>query len=221
MHKNPAVLNWYSFLKIRSSVTELIITLIILIITLSALTQFLLFIELREGIVLSDPLLRRIPAADVTWITFLLIYSGLSAAIIFLSLNPKLLVTAMQSYIIMVFFRMIMMFLLPLNAPDGIIPLKDPLVEMFGTGQLLNKDLFFSGHTATMFLLFLTADNKVIKIFFLLATIIIGVLVIIQHVHYTADVVAAPFFAYCSYRMASAFRSRINTEQRNKKAFTL
>lgn len=214
--KNTAVLNWYTFLRIKYSFTELVISLLLLITILNILAQFLLFVELRQGIILKDPILSVIPSFDFTWLIFIFIYGGLFAAIIFLSLNPGLLVTAIQSYIIMLFFRILMMYIVPLDAPGGIIPLRDPLVEMFGTGQLLNKDLFFSGHTATMFLLFLTVDQKYMKLFFLITTVIIGGLVIVQHVHYTVDVLAAPFFAYCSYRIAVSFHEKLLSAERNK-----
>jgi len=86
-----------------------------------------------------------------------------------------------------------------LNPPEKMIPLNDPVVEFFGTGQLLTKDLFFSGHTATIFLLYLLADKKLLKTFFLVSAIVVGIGVLLQHVHYSIDVFVAPFFAYCSF----------------------
>jgi len=41
--------------------------------------------------------------------------------------------------------------LVPLEPPPGQIPLADPLVAL-GTGVTLQKDLFFSGHVATLVL---------------------------------------------------------------------
>jgi len=38
-------------------------------------------------------------------------------------------------------------------------------------------------------------------VIFLITTILVGLAVIFQHVHYTVDVVAAPFFSYASYKI--------------------
>ena len=55
------------------------------------------------------------------------------------------------------------MYSLPFNPPPEMIPLNDPFVQFFGSGKLLTKDFFFSGHTATLFLLFLVIDKKPFK----------------------------------------------------------
>ena len=57
----------------------------------------------------------------------------------------------------MVIFRTSAINLVPLEPPDTILLLNDPFVQLFGKGEILTKDLFFSGHTGTLFLLFLLA----------------------------------------------------------------
>jgi hypothetical protein len=95
------------------------------------------------------------------------------------------------------------MYLVPLNPPPGMIPLGDPFVEYFGTGRLLTKDLFFSGHTATIFLFYLVSDpaRRGLKIIFLICTVLVAVFVLLQHVHYTIDVASAPFFTFSAYKI--------------------
>ncbi len=101
----------------------------------------------------------------------------------------------------MVAVRILSMFLLPLEPPEKMILLKDPFVEFFGSGQTLTKDLFFSGHTATLLILFLVTEKKIIKIIFFVSTIVVAICVLIQHVHYTIDVFAAVFFTYACYKL--------------------
>ena len=100
--------------------------------------------------------------------------------------------------------RCIVMYLVPLEPPIGIIPLRDPFVEgAFYDNKVLVKDLFFSGHTSNMVLLTLFMDIKWLKIILAFAATTVGYLVLVQHVHYTIDVIAAPFFAYLAYRIAT------------------
>jgi len=105
----------------------------------------------------------------------------------------------MQPYSLLTLFRMAAMYAMPLDPPASMLLLADPLVELFGTGKLLTRDLFFSGHTSIMFILFLTSKDKILRIILLIGTISIGMLVLVQHVHYTIDVLAAPFFAWGAY----------------------
>ncbi len=103
----------------------------------------------------------------------------------------------------MVALRIAAMWATPLEAPPGMIPLEDPVVRLFGPGRLLTKDLFFSGHTSTLFLLALTVPGRGWKALFVAATAAVAVGVLVQHVHYAIDVLAAPFFAYASVRLVS------------------
>lgn len=190
---------------------EFISTISFLVVLLILLSAFLNFIEMREGVVLHDPLLEFFSTMDLTWLIFGLLYISLITAIIIFSRNPELLMLAFQSYVLMIIFRIAAMYSMPLNPPSGMIPLNDPVVEYFGTGQRLTKDLFFSGHTATLFLLFLLADKKLPKFFFLISTILVGFSVLFQHVHYTIDVFAAPFFAYCSFIIIKKIRKKLHS----------
>jgi membrane-associated phospholipid phosphatase len=115
---------------------------------------------------------------------------------------------AFQSYILLLIVRTIAMYSIPLDPPHAVIPLIDPFVKYLGTGIQLNKDLFFSGHTATLFLLYLVSENKILKTVFLICTITVGLSVLIQHNHYTVDVISAPFFAYGIYKIVLALRNR-------------
>jgi len=177
------------------------ITLILLGFVLISLARFLTVNEHRPGFIFNDPLLNLFPAVDVTWLTFGLIYLGLIIAVGLLAFYPRQLIIALQSYTLIAALRLITIFLLPLDAPPGIIPLNDPFVEFFGGGNILLRDLFFSGHTATMFLFFLTSPSRKFKTIFLICTVLIAICVLVQHVHYSIDVIIAPFISYTSYRI--------------------
>ena len=180
----------------------MIATSVLLVLALVSLTTFLTHVEQRPGVVLPDPILALIRPRDLTWVTFGFIYLGLLTGIALLARHPRLLMLAIQSYIVMVLVRMAAMYMVPLDPPPGMIALKDPFVEYFGTGRLLTKDLFFSGHTSTLLLFFLIVPERGARLLFLLCTVGVAVCVLLQHVHYSVDVFAALFFGYGAYRLA-------------------
>ncbi len=185
------------------------ISVILLVAILNAFTRFLEWVELRDGAVLADPLLAMITPRDFTWVTFGIIYAGLVLAIVYLAKRPERLLLAVQAYILMLVVRTFMMYLAPLNPSPGLIVLQDPLVEFAGDGNAPTKDLFFSGHTSTMFLLSLVISHGWMKRVYLLFTILVAVCVVWQHVHYVIDVLVAPFVAYACYRVALQFQQKI------------
>lgn len=188
----------------RGFIVSVAASLVALVVVVNLFATFLGYVEARPGAVLDDPVLRVLPPLDVTWVTFSLIYASVLIAVWHLGHRPDRLLLAFHSYIIMVLARMVAMHLLPLDPPADMIPLKDPFVEsLVGDGDILTKDLFFSGHTSTMFLLALTASTVRMRLIFLVATLAVGYCVIRQHVHYSVDVFAAPFFAYGAYRVVS------------------
>lgn len=79
------------------------------------------------------------------------------------------------------------------------------------TGNFLNKfifggDLFFSGHTGLPFLIALIFwNNKKIRFIFLTGSIIFAVVVLLGHLHYSIDVMAAFFITYSIFKMSEFF----------------
>lgn len=205
------MINWKNELKRKAFRIELVLTILFLIITLHFLSRFLVFIETREGVILSDPILPFFNAVDLTWFSFSLIYLSIVTAIIIFVPVPHQIMLAVQSYIVMVVIRIAAMYLTPLDPPPGMIPLNDPVVEIIGTGQLLTRDLFFSGHTATLFLFYLVSDKKLFKYLFLICVVLVGISVLLQKVHYTIDVFVAPFFAYIAFRIVVELRKKLLT----------
>ena len=205
-------MSWKTFFQNKKRRTEFIITLLVLVPLMLAFSQFILFIEQRDGVVLNDPLLNTFNPINLTWLTFSLIYLSLVMFLVSVFKDPQKLMIGLQSYGLMVIFRTIAMYLTPLEAPGTLLVLDDPFVQLFGKGDVLTKDLFFSGHTGTLFLLFLLAEKRTLKILFLTSTIMVGSAVLLQHVHYSIDVFVAPFVAYCSYRIIKKLHTKFSKE---------
>ena len=169
------------------------------------LHPFFQLIELREGIQINDMFLSILPAKDCSEAIFILIWSCVALATIRFLNNPMLFIVFLWSYVMLCLTRIITISLVPLNAPVGLIPLRDPLSNYFYGQTFITKDLFYSGHTATLFLIFLCLNKKTDRLLVLLATAAVGLLLLFQHVHYSMDVLAAPFFAYFNVFCARKF----------------
>jgi len=64
-------------------------------------------------------------------------------------------------------------------------------------------DLFFSGHTGLPFLMALAFwEDRLLRSFFIAMAVIFGIIVLVAHLHYTIDVLAAFFITYTIYHIA-------------------
>lgn len=189
---------WREYLSDKSNRIVFLVSIAALVVILAAFSMFLEYVENRPGAVLDDPLLAMFSPVDITWGIFVLIYGGLLLGLVFFAQDPKLLNRAIIAYSILTVFRLCAMYAVPFEAPTGMIELTDPLVEFFGSGSTLTKDLFFSGHTSILVLFALLFEGKTRKLFILLA-VLVGTGVLLQKAHYTIDVFCAPFFAYVAY----------------------
>jgi membrane-associated phospholipid phosphatase len=170
-------------------------------IILILLPTFFAFIEKREGMVLQDFVLDAIPAMDVSIPTFAIIWSVVLLVFYRIYQNPRLFLVVAYGFILMCVLRVLTISLLPLHPPTGLIVLKDPIANIAygGNGIFITKDLFYSGHTGNMFLFFLCLEHKWDKIIALTASFLVGILVMVQHIHYSIDVLAAFLFTYFIY----------------------
>jgi hypothetical protein len=165
------------------------------------LEDFFIFIQARNGVGINDRLLDLIPAYDVSTYIFLILYPASALVLWKIRGNSNLCITFLWGYIFMCLARMVTITLIPLDPPKQIIHLEDPFSIIFYGTHVITKDLFFSGHTASLFLVGLCLEKKRDKILVFTATAVLAGLLLIQHVHYTADVIAAPFFSYLFWRL--------------------
>ena len=167
---------------------------------------FFNIIEDRKGTIeINDIILNVVPAIDLSIPIFLIIYSVTIFVLYRCLQDPSVFIIYLWSFIIMSLLRIICISLTPIEPPYDLIPIKDPISNIFYGSRYITKDLFFSGHTATQFLMFLCLKRKTDRTIVLVAAILIGVMVLVQHVHYSVDVLAAPLFAYISYWVTKSF----------------
>jgi hypothetical protein len=202
---NEPALSWTDALRSRRFQLLTLSTSAGLIAALLALNRYLVFNEHRIGVELRDPVLARLPVMDMSGPIFALLNGTLILTLAYLAKQPRPLLIALQAYALMAVVRIVMMFSIPLEAPPGMIMLADPLVRLFGDGGgNWAKDLFFSGHTSTTFLCALSvrSRSRPLELLCFATCASVAVLVLLQHVHYTVDVLVAPFVAFACHRAA-------------------
>jgi hypothetical protein len=201
---------WKEFFRWKYSVIYVAATLIILVAFLVSFSRFLIFVEARPGAVLPDPVFNWFNAVELNPVIFGLIYGSMLTCFIYLMINyPVRLIMSLQTYSLLLLVRFVMMYVTPLDPPAGTIDLEDPLIFVVGTGTKITKDLFFSGHTSTMFMLAMLTVNKKLKTVFIVNTFIVASFVILQKVHYSIDVLVAPFISYTVYRIIMLLNKKV------------
>lgn len=170
-----------------------------------ALPHFFAWVQGRQGTEMHDPLLAMWKARDVSNLTFTVLYGALAIIIVSVARSPLRILHGLWAYVFMMLFRMVAMAIFTLEPPPGIIPLIDPLTQNFYPGATpFLKDLFFSGHTATLTLMVFLARKGPLRWFAALCTAAIALFVLVQHVHWTVDVLAALPAAWLAWLLAGA-----------------
>jgi len=160
---------------------------------------FFQVIEKRNGIVLNDWLLHLLPPQNFSIPIFIIIYAVTLLLVIRMFQQPDIFIIMLWAYILLSIMRVATISFVALNAPKGLVELTDPIGNLFYGRSFVTKDLFYSGHTSSLFLIFLCFNKKADKTFAFTATLIVGFLLLFQHVHYTIDVITAPLFAFSCY----------------------
>lgn len=203
---------WKLFLSEKKNKTLFYVVIGSLACILFIFLNFLTYNENRRGFEFNDPVLRLFSPRDLSLFTFLLTYLTALAGII-ISLNkPEVFLKLLACYGIMTVIRMFCLYALPFDPPRDIIPLQDIFLRLsFYSGRDNLRDLFFSGHTATLFLFAFIFNERKLKLIFMAIAVTVGVSLIIQHVHYSVDVIAAPIFAFISVKSCEfLFRNYIH-----------
>ena len=158
---------------------KLLVGLAIFITLLNVFPIFYQYIEKRNGIMNHDVFLHMIPAIDVSIPIFIVTWFMAILMILKAIKNPAVFMTFLYGFIILNIARFISISLIPFNPPHDLIPIQDPIANIFYGDTYVTKDLFFSGHTATQFLCFLCLKKRLDRVFGLIATILMGFLVLV------------------------------------------
>lgn len=184
-------------------------TITVFIAVIHYCTLYMSIWETRKGTLILDPLLNRIPPHDFSLPIFCIIHSALVLSLLLNLITPKQLLKAFQAYSLLLIIRTLCIYYIPLERPTGMIYLQDPITAFFlNNVNVVTKDLFFSGHISTMCLFMYYSPKKFWRSYLMFVTPLLAGLILWQHVHYTVDIVAAPFFAFATCKFIDVLHER-------------
>ncbi|MGI8589733.1 MAG: phosphatase PAP2-related protein [Nakamurella sp.] len=167
-------------------------------------------VDRRPGRTPPEPLLQLLGPAPVSTAIFALLISTLALVVGACIARPLVLIRGGLALVLLFTLRMVAMTLVPLTAPPGEIALPDPIGQLFYPGSTPEtRDLFFSGHTATLVLLIALVSTRRAKMAVAAVATTVGVLLLVQHAHWTVDVLAAPLFAAAAWRISGFAATRV------------
>jgi len=197
--------NWKNAGSTISNRLKLIVGSALMFVIITILPFFFNSIEKRNGVVLNDFILAAVPPHNVSVAIFVIIW-GMGLLILYRAVfKPDIYLHYVWALIVVCLVRMMTISFVALNPPAGLIPLTDPLTGIFYGESSITKDLFFSGHIATLTLIYLCLEKKTDKAFGLVAIIVVACLLVVQHIHYTVDIVASPIITYACFRLTRYF----------------
>lgn len=196
--------SWPIALKDPSFRKNLFLSLVLLILVLAGFFFILQFAENRNGAVIEKHWLDGIISCrDFSGWIFTCTYGATVLGLVFCFRQPVTTLLLIRTYLLLQFLRAITLLIFPLNPPEGIIPLQDPFLHAtFYNGRANLKDLFFSGHVATLVMFIPLISNKWVRGIIFIAAWIAGILLAAQRVHYVIDIIAAPLFAIAAFLLA-------------------
>ena len=189
---------------------QFLISLGLLVLVLAVLFFVLEYAENRTGFVIEKGWLDFVPPADYSVYIFLATYIAAVSGAVLCFRNKETILLLIRSYLLLQFMRAIVLLIVPLDPPEGIIPLDDPFLHFtFYNGRANLKDLFFSGHIATSLLFVMILPQRWAKRIIFSLAVVAAVFIILQRVHYISDVIAAPVFAWFAFRLAKRWTSAV------------
>jgi len=167
-----------------------------------------IYVQGIQGVVAQDFILDHLPTIDL----HLIYIYGIVVIVAFLLFCPLFFTfnefhEVIRQFSLLMAIRGIFTIFTHLTLPTGAIALDVPQALFFLD---FKNDFFFSGHTAVPFLGFLLFKKDKIRYFFLASSIIMAMVVLLMHVHYTIDVLSAFFITYGSYKIGVRFFDKIN-----------
>ena len=156
------------------------------------------------SIYVGDLLLDNLPAVDLNFLIIEFALLGIVAGVIYVFLlRPRFILFTLKAVALFIMIRALFISLTHVGIhPSNIYP-GTGFFDQIYTYLNFQTGFFFSGHTGLPFLMALIFWERFrVRIIFLALSLIFGISVLLAHVHYSIDVLAAPFMAYGIFKIA-------------------
>lgn len=131
---------------------------------------------------------------------------AIMGSILLLLAKPKYLIFALKAAAIFIATRAVFISLTHLGIYPGQTNPDNGFFDRMYTGLGLEAGFFFSGHTGLPFLMSLIFwKEKLWRYAYLALSVVFGISVLFAHVHYSIDVLAAPYITYSIFVMSRYF----------------
>lgn len=194
--------NWRDALNEKNFSLKYVINFVICFSLYMLMVRFLVWNRFRPGVILNDPIQQLFFPRDFSFVVFSLTYFCAISFIVYIAARPRDFYYASRAFTLVFLLRGVFIYTVPLLPPIDTIPLHDSFLDfLVGEKNDILNDLFYSGHMADLCIFIFCCRVKFLKYFYITAAFVVGTLLVWQHVHYTADVLASPFFAYVCYAL--------------------
>jgi len=171
-----------------------------------------MYVHTMKGVKVPDLILDLFNPIDLSFL-FIYGYVSLIAGMFIYPIvfRVRLLHVVAIQFSLLLIIRSLFMIFTHLETPAGAVSVNYP---WFFRGLYFENDMFFSGHTAMTFLGFYLFRRSWVRYVFLVGSIVMAIVVLAMHVHYSIDVLAAFFMTYGSYRIGNAALLRLDPAYR-------
>ncbi len=143
-----------------------------------------------------DPFYAWLPAKDMSIPIFSITYGSLILFLVFEYSHPIKISYGILAYAFLIILRMFTMTLVPLREPIDVVDLVDPFLNELIYPSKIDSDLFFSGHTGLLLLLFFISKRAI----FIVIAFALAIFLMIQRIHYSIDILGAIPFSFIAYQ---------------------
>ncbi len=155
----------------------------------------------------ADLFLSILPVVNLNFLIVECALAAIAISIVLILAKPQYLLFTLKAVAIFIATRAVFIAVTHTGIyPGQISPDPTGIFDRTYTGLGLEAGFFFSGHTGLPFLMGLIFwDEKFWRYAYLAISVIFGIAVLFAHVHYTIDVLAAPYMAYGIFKMSQYF----------------
>lgn len=153
-----------------------------------------------------DILLDNLPIVNLNLVIVEGALAAIVGSIILLIAKPQYIVFTLKAAAIFIATRAVFVAATHLGIYPGQINPDTGFFDRIYAGLGLEAGFFFSGHTGLTFLMSLIFwDERLWRYLYIALAVVFGVSVLLAHVHYTIDVLAAPYMTYAIFKLSQYF----------------